>query len=115
MPGPRSTWGALAASSRARCATVSANLLRGTTASTRPHSTARLPFTPSASVENASEIAPHLALAPHARRPAGARQHAEQRHLRQRHRAGAVVGEQDLVAGQRQLVAAARGGAVAGG
>src|SRR6267378_3157658 len=53
-PAPRATPGALAARSRARWATVSANLLRGTTASTRPHSTARLPFTPSASVEKAS-------------------------------------------------------------
>ena len=54
MPGPRATWAAAAANPLARCRMASANLLRGTTASTSPHSTARFPLTPSASVENAS-------------------------------------------------------------
>ncbi len=38
---------------------------------------------------------------------AGAGQHAEQRHLGQRHRRGVVVDQHDVLAGQRQLVPAA--------
>ena len=41
--------------------------------------------------------------------PAGTGQHREQRHLGQGHRGAAVVDHDDLVAGQGQLVAAARG------
>ena len=44
----------------------------------------------------------------------GAGQHAEQRHLRQADRAGAVVHQNDFVAGQRQLVAATGASAVDG-
>jgi hypothetical protein len=40
-----------AASSAARRRTVSSSFVRGTTSSTRFHSTARLPFTPSSSVQ----------------------------------------------------------------
>ena len=62
--------------------------------------------------EEVGVIAPHQALVDQPRQPAGAGQHREQRQLRQRHRARAVVGQQDLLAGQRQLVAAAGGDAV---
>ena len=62
--------------------------------------------------EEVGVVAPHQALVHEAREPAGAGQHGEQRQLGQRHRARAVVGQQDLVAGQRQLVAAAGGDAV---
>ena len=65
--------------------------------------------------EDVGEVAPHAALVGHAREPAGTGQHAEQRHLGQAHRRGAVIDQHDLVAGERQLVAAARGRAVAGG
>ena len=68
---------------RAR-APASANLERGATASTSFHSTARLPLMPSASVAKTSaQIAAHAALVDDAREAAGARQHAEQRHLGQ--------------------------------
>jgi len=53
---PRSAFGRslLAASALARSATTCSNLLLGTAWSTRRHSTARLPFTPSATVEKKS-------------------------------------------------------------
>ena len=54
----------------------------------------------------------HAALVGHAGQAAGARQHAQQRHLRQRHRRRAVVDQDDLVAGQREFIAAAGAGAV---
>jgi len=57
-------------------------------------------------------VAPHAPLVDEAREAAGPRQHAEERHLGQRHRGGAVVDEQDLVAGERELVAAAGRGTV---
>jgi len=57
--------------------------------------------------EQVGEVAPHLALVGEAREPAGAGQHPEERHLGQRHRRRAVVGEDDLVARERELVAAA--------
>ena len=62
--------------------------------------------------EHVGEVAPHLALVDEPRQAAGARQHAEQRHFGQAHRARAVVDHDDLVAGERQLVAAAGAGAV---
>ena len=62
--------------------------------------------------EEVGVVAPHQALVDQARQAAGAGQHGEQRQLGQRHRARAVVGQQDLLAGQRQLVAAAGGDAV---
>jgi len=62
--------------------------------------------------EHVRQVAPHLALVHQPRQPSGARQHAEQRHFGQAHRARAVVDHRDLVAGERELVAAAGGGAV---
>ncbi len=62
--------------------------------------------------ENIGEIAPHLALVDQAGQAAGARQHAQQRHLGQADGGGAIVDHDDLVAGERQLVAAAGAGAV---
>ena len=57
-------------------------------------------------------VAAHLALVDHPRQPAGARQHRQQRHFRQRHRRRAVVGEDDVIGRQRQFIAAAGRGAV---
>ena len=62
--------------------------------------------------EEIGQVAPHFALVGDAREPAGARQHAQQRHLGQAHRGGTVVDHQDLVAGEGDLVAAAGAGAV---
>ena len=62
--------------------------------------------------EHVCAIAPYLALVGQACQSAGARQDAEQRYLRQAHGGRAVVDHQDLVAGECQLVAAARHGAV---
>ena len=62
--------------------------------------------------EDVGQVVPHVALVGHAGQAAGARQHAEQRHLGQAHRRRAVVDQDDLVAGQRHLVAAAGAGAV---
>ena len=61
--------------------------------------------------ERIGQVAAHLALVGDARKPAGAGQDGEQGQLGQRHRGVAVVGEQDVVGGERQLVAAAGGGA----
>jgi hypothetical protein len=57
-------------------------------------------------------IAAHLALVDHARQSAGAWQHRKQRHFRQRDCRGTVVGQEDVIGRQRQLIAAARRGAV---
>ncbi len=57
-------------------------------------------------------VAAHLALVDHPRQPAGARQHRQQRHFRQRHRCRAVVGKDDVIGRQRQFIAAAGRGAV---
>ena len=62
--------------------------------------------------EEIGMVAAHLALVDDARQPAGARQHREQRHFRQRHRGGAVVGQHDVIGRERQLIAAAGRGAV---
>ena len=62
--------------------------------------------------EHIGEVVAHVALVGEARQAAGARQHAEQRDLGQRHRRRAIVDQQDLVAGERELVAAAGAGAV---
>ena len=64
--------------------------------------------------EHVGMVAAHFALVGHAREPAGAGQHREQRQLRQRYRRGAVVDQHDAVGGKRQLVAAACRGAVDG-
>ena len=65
--------------------------------------------------EDVGVIAPNAALVGDAGEPARARQHAEQRHFGQADRRRAVVGQPDLVAGERQLVAAAGRRAVARG
>ena len=65
--------------------------------------------------EHVGAVAPHLPLVHYARQPAGPRQHAEQRRLRQADRTVPVVHQEDLVARQRELVAAARARAVHGG
>ena len=62
--------------------------------------------------EHVGAIAAHLAFVGDAGEPAGAGKHGEQRQLRQRYRRGAVVDQHDVVGRKRQLVAAARGGAV---
>ena len=74
----------------------------------QPPSTACSPRTPSAVVANTSARSRRTpALVDEPGQAAGARQHAQQRHLGQRHRRRAVVDQHDLVAGQGQLVAAA--------
>ena len=62
--------------------------------------------------EVVGQVPPHVPLVGHPGQPAGARQHPEQRQLGQRHRRGPVVDQHDVLTGQRQLVPAARGGAV---
>ena len=57
--------------------------------------------------EDVGQVVAHLALVGEAREAAGAGQDAEERNLRQRNRRRTVVDEPDLVAGERQLVAAA--------
>ena len=57
--------------------------------------------------EEVGMVAAHHALVDQAREAAGTRQHRQQGQFGQRHRARSVVGQQDLLAGQRQLVAAA--------
>ena len=57
--------------------------------------------------EHVGEIAAHLALVHQTRQTTGARQHGEQRRLRKTDRRMAVVHEDDLTTGQRQLVTAA--------
>ena len=62
--------------------------------------------------EDVGQVVAHAALVGDARQATGAGQYAEQRHLGQRHRRRAVVDQHDVVARQRQLVAAAGAGAV---
>ena len=62
--------------------------------------------------EIVGEVAAHLALVDDAREAAGAGQHAEERRLRQANRRAAIVDEHDLVARERELVAAAGADAV---
>ncbi len=57
----------------------------------------------------------NTALVGDAGQAAGARQHAEQGHFRQRHRRRTIVDQQDAITGQRHLVAATGAGAVHGG
>jgi hypothetical protein len=68
-----------------------------------------------AGAEDVGQVVAHMALVGHAGQAAGAGQHAQQRHFGQADGAGAVVHQDDLVAGQGQLVAAAGAGAVDGG
>ena len=65
--------------------------------------------------EDVREVVANVALVGEPGETAGAGQDAEQRHLGQADGARAVVDEDDLVAGERQLVAAARARAVDGG
>jgi len=62
--------------------------------------------------EDVRMIVPHLALVGEPRESAGSWQHAKERHFRQRHRRRAIVDQHDLVARERELVAAARARAV---
>jgi hypothetical protein len=62
--------------------------------------------------EDVGQVMAHMALVGDAGQAAGARQHAQQRHLGQADGGGAVVDQHDLVAGQGQFVAAAGAGAV---
>src|SRR5712671_2533903 len=62
--------------------------------------------------ENIGVIAANPALVGDARKPAGARENAEKGKLREAHGGGAIVDEDDFVAGQGQLVAAASRGAI---
>ena len=68
-----------------------------------------------AGAEQVGQVMAHLALVGHAGEATGAGQHAQQRHLGQADGAGAVIHEQDLVAGQGHFVAATGAGAVHGG
>ena len=100
----------------ARSRTTSSKRLRGAMASTRPQSTRLRPLHAlGPGGEDVGEVAADVALVDDPGQAAGAGQHGEQRHLGQRHRRRPVVDEEDLVAGQRQLVAAAGRGAVDGG
>ena len=102
-----------AANSFVRSAILASSLEFGAISSTRRHCDGALAL--DAFLDGAEEIgvvAAHLALVDDARQPAGARQHREQRHFRQRHRGGAVVGQDDVIGRQRQLIAAAGRGAV---
>src|SRR5262249_8714964 len=62
--------------------------------------------------EEIGEVAAHMTLVDDAREAAGAGKHAEQRRFRQADGGVAVVDEDDLVAGERELVAAAGADAV---
>ena len=57
--------------------------------------------------EHVGEVAPDFALVGDAREAACSGEDAEQRQLGQAHRGGAVIDHQDLVAGERELIAAA--------
>ena len=113
MPLPLPLRFEAAANSLARSATLASSLLFGTISSTSRHATARLPLMPSSMVQKIiGVVAAHLALVDDARQPAGARQHRQQRHFRQRHGGRAVIGEDDVIGRERQLIAAAGRGAV---
>ena len=62
--------------------------------------------------EHVGKIATYFALVHHPSEAAGSRQHAQQRNFGQADGAGTVVHQQDLVAGQGKLIAAAGAGAV---
>ena len=66
----------------------------------------------SSGAKNIGQVVAHMALVGQARESAGAGQHTQQRHFGQRHRRRPVVDQQDLIAGQRQLIAATGAGAV---
>src|SRR5277367_1341703 len=62
--------------------------------------------------ENIRQIAPDAALVEQARQASGARQHAKKRNLGQTDGRASIIDEPDVLAGQRELVAAAAGDAV---
>src|SRR5258706_6785257 len=62
--------------------------------------------------EDVGVVVAHAALVRQARQASGARQHPQQRDFGKRHGRRSVVDQDDLVAGERQLVAAARASAV---
>ncbi len=64
--------------------------------------------------EHVGQVSADVAFVDQPGQAARAREHAEQRHLGEGHGRGPVVDEDDLLARQRQLVAAAGGGAVDG-
>ena len=112
-PAPSAGRSDAAARASALVRTSSSNELRGATASTSPQSRAWRPFDPlGPRGEDVGEVPPDVALVDHPGQAAGAREHGQQRQLGERHRRRPIVDQQDLVAGQRQLVAAAGGGAV---
>ena len=57
----------------------------------------------------------HVTLVGDTGQATGARQHTEQRHFRQRHRTGAIIDQQNFVAGECELVAATGTRAIHGG
>ena len=59
--------------------------------------------------EHVGAVPPHPAFVEDPGQPAGSREHSEQGHLRQRDGRAAIVREEDLVAGQREFVAAPGG------
>ena len=67
-----------------------------------------------AGAKNVGQVMAHMLFVGHAGQTAGAGQHTQQRYLGQAHRAGAVVHQNDFVAGQRQLIATAGTGTVHG-
>jgi hypothetical protein len=62
--------------------------------------------------EDVRQVAPHLPLVHHARQATSPWQHRQQRNLGKADRARGIIDQQDLVAGQRKLVAAPRGRSV---
>ena len=61
--------------------------------------------------EHVGDVAPDASLVGETRQPAGAGQHREQRHFRQRHGGVAVIDQQQVIGGEREFVAAAGSGA----
>ena len=98
----------VAASASARSATLAANCAGLAIASTSRQSMAFCPRTPSLVVQKTSARSWRTwRLSVRPRQPAGAWQHAQERHLRQADRAAAVIDENDLITGEREFVAAA--------
>ena len=113
MPGPARRPIRRAASSRARVCTASLNWLVGIQPIDESPLDRAFAFDAfDQRAEEVREVAAHVALVDDAREAAGAGQDAEQRRLRQAHRRIAVVDEHNLVAGERELVAAAGADAV---
>ena len=56
--------------------------------------------------EHIRPVAPHFSFVRHPRQPAGPRQHSQQRHLGQRNRRRAVIGQHDMIACKRQFIPA---------